>query len=231
MKQSITCLGMTLGSAALLALGVGCSHESRPAQAPPAGTTSPTFESNVPPTPPPPGQPGAGTEMGAPAPPPPGEPPPPPPGANAPSPPPPGETGGPAPSMPPEQPGAAAGGENERQMCDSLADVAVLHVEDVQNGAAIVVVPKKGHDLASVHDDAQRVESTMRQRASTASAPTVGMSCGLFSIVKLPGVTTTLTQGARSVRIVLTTANPAEVKDLRRTTREQVGSLIKGHQR
>ena len=227
MKQSITCLGMTLGSAALLALGVGCSRESRPAQTPPAGTTSPTFESNVPSPPPPPGQPGAAPEMGAPA------PPPPPPGANAPpAPPPPGEMGGPAPSMAPEQPGAAAaGGENERQMCDSLADVAVLHVEDVQNGAAIVVVPRRGHDLASVHDDAQRVEGTMRQRATTEGSPTVGTSCGLFSIVKLPGVTTTLTQGAKSVRIVLTTANPAEVKDLRRITRDQVGSLVKAHQR
>lgn len=212
-----------MGSAVFIALGVGCSRESRPAQAPPTGTTSPTFESNVPTPPaPPPGHeqpaPAPHPEMGAPA-------PLPPPGA-APPPPPSGELSAPAPGTPSEPPATAAA-ESERQVCDSLASVAILRVEDVKNGAAIVIVPKRGHDLASVRDDARRVETTMRQSAGAPSAPTPssGATCGLFSVMQLPGVTATLTEGAKSVRIVLTTPNPAEVKDLRRTTREQVHGL------
>jgi hypothetical protein len=223
MKRSVTCLGMTLGSAALIALGVGCSRASRPAQAPPAGTTSPTFESNVPPTPAPPPPPGP--EMAAPAPPPPAAAPPPPPEMGAPT----------QPSTPPEPPmgatGAAGGGENERQMCDALAGAAVLHVEDVQNGAAIVMAPKTGHDLASVRDEARRIETTMRQRGTVETAPAPGTSCGLFSVAQLPGVSAQLIEGAKRVRIVLTTPNPAEVKDVRRLTRDQVMSLGKAHPR
>ena len=225
MKRSITHLGMTLGSAALIALGAGCSRESRPAQAPPAGTTSPTFESNVPTTPAPGHeQPAPGPEMGAP-------PPPPPPGAAAPPPPPPqGEMNAPAPpSTPTEQPSVAIGTENDRQMCDALAGAAILHVEDVQNGAAIVIAPKPGHDLASVRDEARRVETTMRQRVGTEATPAPATSCGLFSITQLPGVTPQLIEGAKRVRIVVTTPNPAEVKDLRRITRDQISHLSKAH--
>ncbi len=223
MKRSVTCSATTLASAALIALGVGCSHESPPAQVPPAGTTSPTFESNVPtpPAPPPPGP-----EMGAPA-------HPPPPAAGAPPPPPPGEMVAPPPPSTPQEPpaGATGGGENERQMCDELAGAAALHVEDVQNGVAIVMTPKAGHDLASVRDDARRVETTMRQRGGVETAPAPGTSCGLFSVTQMPGVTAQLVEGAKRVRIVLTTPNPAEVKDLRRVTRDQVQSLGKAHPR
>jgi len=240
MKRSITCVGMTLGSAALIALGAGCSHGNRPAQAPPAGTTSPTFESNVPP----------GSAPSAPS----GQEPPPGPSyENAPQPPggaagqpgqppPGGTTFQPEPGTPPTPPGSgmeppsampAPAKENERKLCDDLAASAMLHVEDVKNGVTIVAIPKAAASLASVRDDAQRVESTMRQHAAGAAASTPGSeACGLFAVARLPDVTTTLTEGTKSVRILVTTTNPAEVKDLRRLAREQVQDLTKtGHAR
>ena len=63
-----------------------------------------------------------------------------------------------------------AAGESERQLCDALAGDAKLHVEDVQHGVAIVAVPRKGHDLSAIRDDAHRMESAMR-RAAPRRAP------------------------------------------------------------
>jgi hypothetical protein len=228
MKRSITCVGMTLGSAALIALGAGCSHESRPTQTPTAGTTSPTFESNVPPSPAPAAPQPPGSDMGT---------------MNQPTP---GGTSGQigqAPSGTQGEPAApsggtrwqqeqpsttAGGGENERQLCDAVANGAKLHVEDVQNGVSIVIVPKAGHDLATVRDNARRLETSMRQLSGVEANPAAGESCGLYSIVKLPSVTTALTEGPSSVRILITSPNPTETKDLRRMAREQVTNLSKG---
>ena len=220
MKRSIKVLGWTLGSAALLTAGLGCSRESRPAQAP-TGTSSPPFESNVP-TP------------GTPAPPPghAGEQPPPPPGQeNAPLPPPPGNAGPATPPPPPpemgaphgpEQPGATGGNESEHQLCDALANDAKLHVEDVQHGVAIVAVPRTGHDISAIRDDSHRIESGIHQHGAEGPGPE---ACGLFAIGRLPSVNVSVTEGTNSMRIVMTTSNPAEVKDLRRIAREQVGSM------
>ena len=139
MKRSMMCVGWTLGSAALFALGMGCSHEERPAQAPPVGTTSPTFESAVPPATPPAQPPAAQPPAPPPAPPPPTE-----------------------PAAPPEETKrgvnepAAPAGPSERSLCDAMANGATLRVEDVQNGVAIVAIPKGGHDLAQVRDDARK---------------------------------------------------------------------------
>jgi hypothetical protein len=219
MKRSITWFGVTLGSAALIALGSGCSRESRPAQAPRMGTSSPTFESNVPKSPPP----GPGYEPAPPM--PPGQPTPPPSSTFQP------ETGEPGPQGAPEPPSPQPPmptGENERQMCDDLAVGAALHVEDVQHGVTIVAIPKVGSSLSNVRDDAQRIETTMRQHAAGAAPSAPGSeACGLFTVARLSGVTTSLTEGTKSVRIVLTTTNPAEVKDLRRLAREQVQNLAK----
>ena len=208
MKRSIKVLGSTLGSAALITAGLGCSRESRPAQ-PPIGTSSPTFESNVPApsTPPPP--PGAAREQ-----------PPPPPGPEAPAPPPPpGETGAPHEGEPPS---AAGGNESERQLCDALASDAKLHVEDVQHGAAIVAVPRTGHDVSAIRDDSHRIEGVMHQQHGAEIGPE---ACGLFAIGRLPSVNVSVVEGSNAMRIVMTTTNPAEVKDLRRIARDQVTSM------
>jgi hypothetical protein len=216
MKRSIKVLGWTLGSAALITAGLGCSHEGRPAQ-PPTGTSSPPFESNVP-TPGTPA-PSSGTAKE--------QPPAPPEQENAPLPPS-GSAGPatPAPEMgaPPgaPAPGAAGGNESEHHLCDALANDAKLHVEDVQHGAAIVAVPRTGHDISAIRDDSHRIESTLRQHGAEGPGPE---ACGLFAIGRLPSVSVSVTEGANSMRIVMTTSNPAEVRDLRRIAREQVSSM------
>jgi len=234
MKRSMMSVGMTLGSAALLVLEMGCSRESRPVQAPPAPPPAPAFESNVPPPTPPPGHempPSApGYEAGQP---PPGGPMQPAPSAPSgmaqPTTPAPSEPPGPPSGAPStmEAPPVVASGPNERQQCAALESTARLHVEDVRNGVAIVAIPKAGHALSTVRDDAHRIESTLRQRSAAESAPVAGDACGLFSIARMPGVSTRLVDGARMVRIVMTTSNAAEVRDLRRIAREQVKELEK----
>jgi hypothetical protein len=213
MKRSITRLGLTLGSASLIALGLGCSRENRPAATPATGESSPTFESNVPSSSPTPGT----TPPPAP---------PPPPGVGEPGP----ETAPPSapPSGEPNAPSAPGAmeqptGENERKLCDALASGAILHVEDVQNGVAIVAIPKRGHDIGAVRDDAQRLQiGLLRRSPPEASA---GETCGLFSAARLPGVNVALTEGTGNVRIMMTTPNPAEIRDVRRIARDQVREL------
>ena len=122
-----------------------------------------------------------------------------------------------------EQPSAAGGNENERQLCDALAGDAKLHVEDVQHGVAIVAVPRTGHDLSTLRDDSHRIESTIRQHGpETGPGPE---ACGLFAIARLPSVDVSVAEGTNSMRILMTTSNSAEVKDLRRLAREQVSSM------
>jgi hypothetical protein len=126
-----------------------------------------------------------------------------------------------------EQPQVTTGGESERQLCDKLITVSKLHVEDVPKGVAIVIEPKSGQDMSTVRDDARRTENLIKQHATPESAPAPGEACGIFAIARLPGVTTQLAEGAKSVRIVMLTKNPAELKDLRRSAREQVNAMPK----
>jgi hypothetical protein len=51
--------------------------------------------------------------------------------------------------------------------------------------------------------------------------------CGLFSIARLPGVTTKILEVRNTPRIVMMTTNNAELKDLRRIARQQVWSLTR----
>jgi len=239
MKRSIMHVGWTLGSAALFALGMGCSHQEKPTQTPTAGATTPPFESNVPPGPAgqaqqpgAPNEPGAPPGPGAEAPPMPaplGAPPPP---AGAP---PPGAQGAPpmggpegmrgTPEQPGMGPGATAGGQSERQMCDTLNTAAKIHVEDVKNGVAIVLAPKAGHNIGSVRDQAQQLQGAMHRAPTEGQAG--GEMCGIVSLGRLPGVNTQVTEGQNTVRIMMTTPNPPEVRDLRRSAREQVNNMTK----
>lgn len=218
MKRSVTWFGTTVGAAALIALAAGCSRENKGAEAPPQGPGSPAFESNVPPPAPPP--PGAET---APTPPPPPGPPQEQGAAQPPAPPPPpGGEPGTAPPGPPAP--APAAGETERQLCDTLSSEANLRTEDTPNGVAIVMTPKKGHDLSTLREQVHRADTMMMKRGGEATGPD---ACGLFSIARLPSVSTSVNEGKKDVRIMMTTANPAEVRDLRRIAKEQVNELTK----
>ena len=123
-----------------------------------------------------------------------------------------------------------AGTTNERALCEALASGSKLHVEDVQNGAAIVAVPRQGSNLATVRDEARRLESAIKTSGQEAHGSTqaAGESCGVTQLGRLPSVTTSITEGANSVRIVMTTSSPSEVKDLRKIARDEIGALNKG---
>ncbi|APR85515.1 Hypothetical protein A7982_10864 [Minicystis rosea] len=128
---------------------------------------------------------------------------------------------------------------NERALCDALATGARLRVEDVQNGVAIVAQPKAGTNLSTVREDARRLENAIHANAPTEGAPTTpgavehatrgGETCGLADLARLPSVTTHLTEGGNSVRLMMTTSNPNEVRDLRRITRDELNALLKAH--
>ena len=91
--------------------------------------------------------------------------------------------------------------------------------------AAIVAVPRTGHDLSAIRDEAHRIESTMHQH--TPEAGPGPEACGLFTIARLPNVNVATIEGKNAVRILMTTSNPAEVKDLRRIAREQVSTMAR----
>jgi hypothetical protein len=195
-------MAWTTGVVTLLAAGLGCSHETQPVQTPaPEGTTSPPFESNVGPGPAP--APPA-PEMGAPSTPPPAEP--------------------PKAAMPPPAP-AAAGAVDERELCNTLSNAAHMKVEDVQNGVSITMTPRGSADLATLRDDARRMESAIH--AGPGREATGAESCGLFTLGRMPSVHTQVVDTASSVILVIATTSPAEVKDLRRQARDEVNNMGK----
>lgn len=126
-----------------------------------------------------------------------------------------------------EQPGQAGQqGESamsEKIACDALANNAKLRVEDVQGGVSIVATPKTGQDLATVRDDARRLESAIHG-AHGAQQET----CGIAELARLPSVTAQVVETGNQVRINMTTTNAGEVRDLRRIARDEVQSLTKG---
>lgn len=128
------------------------------------------------------------------------------------------------------QQGAPQGGAmmEEQALCASIASTAKLHVEDVQNGVAIVAAPKGGTNLSTVRDDIRRLEGAMRAGAGAEPHAGRGETCGLAELGRLPNVSVELTEGTSSVRLVMTTQNPGEVKDLRRIAREEIAAMNKG---
>ena len=157
----------TLGSIALLALATACSKESRPAREP-----SPTFESRIGESTAPapnaqdvhehgamgtmpgvtPGQTSVPREPGAI---PPSQSPgvdrTPMPGSST-------DTSLGAPSGSTPDTGAIEPMINEREMCDELKIGVNMRIDNVQEGAAIVITPKTGTDLAVVRERAQKIE-------------------------------------------------------------------------
>ncbi|MFT3775602.1 MAG: hypothetical protein QM820_60415 [Minicystis sp.] len=129
--------------------------------------------------------------------------------------------------------GATGAAMNERALCDALAAGARLRAEDVQNGVAIVAVPKGGTQLSSVRDDARRLESAIRTGSTGEGAAGAqqgtrsGETCGIAELGRLPSVTVQVNEGTNSVRILMTTSNNNEVRDLRRIARDELNALTK----
>lgn len=220
MKRTAKTLGMAVGAAALIALSSACTKRpSAPPAAPPSEQqpgVNQTPSDQPPPTGPtgqygaPGEQPGYGSGVGP-------------------------QQGPPGRGVygPPEQPGTGAFGagvpaqDNERALCDALANSALLHVEDVKDGVAIVLTPRSGSSISTVHDDARKLESSIHMGPSQEAQ---GEKCGIIETGRLPGVSTTIVGGSKSVRIVMTTNNPNEVKELRRSLRDDVKVFSTGSQ-
>jgi len=240
MKRTIKSLGVALGPAALIPLMMACT---RPAETPTAPTTEPVAPSaQPPPSVETPAQAPAGPtselgtrEKGAR-------------GPEAPK----GHEAQPAQPAQPQQPGLGSGlgqqaqpgeqpapGEtgapaaNERALCEALAKSARLRVEDVQGGVAIVATPRAGTDLSTVREEAQRLENSIRTGAAEGQAGGAqrgvrsAETCGIAELGRLPSVSVQLTEGGNAVRILMTTSNTAEVRDLRRIARDEIGALMK----
>jgi hypothetical protein len=116
---------------------------------------------------------------------------------------------------------------SEKAACDALVNSAKLHVEDVQNGIAIVASPKGGTSLSTVREDARRLEAAIRTGGEGGQRGRAE-SCGIAELGRLPSVSVQVTEAANSVRIQMTTSNNAEVKDLRRIARDEVATMSKG---
>lgn len=125
--------------------------------------------------------------------------------------------------------GEKAGVTSEKQLCEALAQGARMRVEDVMGGVAIVLTPRGGTQLASIRDHARKLEGWIQTGAAEGAAggPRSGETCGIAELGRLPSVTTSLSEAANSVRIRMTTANPTEVRDLRRMARDEVNALTK----
>jgi hypothetical protein len=222
MKRTIQSLATACAPALLIPLAVACSSQ-QPAQSP--TNAAPPMEPGAPSTMPAPGTEtpaGPTGQLGMP------------------------EQGGaqpPAPRGPEGQPGQqglgsglgqeaqptpAEGGQAaqaERAACATLANDARLRVEDVQHGIAIVLVPRAGSDLPTVRDDAHHLESAIHAGAEGHGQR--GEACGIAELGRLPSVTTSITESDGAVRIIMTTSNPGEVRDLRRIARDEAAGLNK----
>jgi hypothetical protein len=128
----------------------------------------------------------------------------------------------------PERPSPEQGEQamSDKAICDALAQSAKLRVEDVQHGVAIMATPKGDADVSTVRDDARRLSATIQKGAEPHADR--GESCGLAELGRLPSVTVQMSEGGQGVRILMTTSNPSEVKDLRRMAREEIGVMTRG---
>jgi hypothetical protein len=227
MKRSMHSVGLAFGCAGLLAAAGGCSRE-RPAQQP----SSPAFEANVGTTSDQgmnearprstgeaqKGQQGGTGQQGEAA------------GQSGHYP---GQQGTGQGASAGQQPGESQGAQpgtlggtgqtntsvNEREACDTLAHEAILHVENIQSGAAIVAKVRRGVDLSTLREHVGRIEHGI----SSGGQPSSGEQCDLFTLGR-SGMTM-VAEGPDSVRILIMTADPSKVGSLRR----QANDFVRAH--
>lgn len=133
-----------------------------------------------------------------------------------------------SPSDPTESPGAAGatgdvddrGGPvptrltREAALCGALAQQATLRVEDIQGGASLVLTPRTEADMQAVRDAARAFEQQMgsvRPRGD-------GSPCALFELGHA-GARAAVSEGPDTMRIFITTSDPAQVETIRRQAR------------
>ena len=123
---------------------------------------------------------------------------------------------------------------SEVQLCEELQHSASVRVENMANGAVLIMTPKSGGDLASVRQIAQRIEGRMRpsgQGAAQGGAQAGGAAqCALFDVSRL-GASATIQESPTSIRLLLTVPDRANVEQVRRRAREFVSAGATGQDR
>jgi hypothetical protein len=116
---------------------------------------------------------------------------------------------------------------SERELCDTLTREAKLHVEDVQGGVLLHATLRPSGDLSLLRDRARQLE----RRAGQPSGGGGGPSCELFAIAR-SGAVVSVAEAPDSVRILLTTTDPNQVRTIRKQVRAfaNAGSAKSGNQ-
>lgn len=103
---------------------------------------------------------------------------------------------------------------NEREACDLLVSQAMLHAEPIEGGVVIVAKPRRTSDVSTVRNQMQAIHRGI-ERGGPASAE---VTCDLFALGR-NGVAS-LIETPDSIRLLVTTSDPARVPQLRRQANE-----------
>jgi hypothetical protein len=120
-------------------------------------------------------------------------------------------------------PGAMSAPLSERGVCAALSQDAILRIEDVQGGVAIVMTPRAGADLDAVRLDAHAVEKAASPAAAQKGEQPSGERCELLEIGRQAG-TTSMVEGPGEIRILMTSPDAATT----RTVRQRAHDYVKG---
>ncbi len=103
---------------------------------------------------------------------------------------------------------------NEREACDLLTSEAMLRMEPIEGGVAIVAKPRRSTDLSTVRSRVQMIHQGI-ERGSSGSPTT---QCDLFALGRAG--TASVIETPDSIRLLVTTTDAARVPQLRRQANE-----------
>ena len=133
------------------------------------------------------------------------------------------------PGAQPAAPPSPQGDATEVQICAEIQQNATVRVENIANGAVLIMTPKSGSDLASVRQTAQRVEARMRpaDQGGVQPAPQGAAMCALFDVGRV-GARATIQETPTSIRLLLTAPDRPSVEQVRRHAREFAATTAGG---
>jgi hypothetical protein len=107
---------------------------------------------------------------------------------------------------------------NEREACDLLMSEAMLHMEPIEGGVAIVAKPRRTSDVSTVRSRMQSIHHGIERGGPSSATAT----CELFALGR-NGVAS-LIETPDSIRLLVTTSDAARVPQLRRQANEFIRS-------
>jgi hypothetical protein len=103
---------------------------------------------------------------------------------------------------------------NEREACDLLTSEAMLRMEPIEGGVAIVAKPRRSIDMSTVRSRVQMIHRGIER--SSGGSPTT--QCDLFALGR--NGTASVIETPDSIRLLVTTTDAARVPQLRRQANE-----------